>query len=306
MELVIPIESIVQSKGGVILYDPDKNEILNQYVHDKEWNYHRVGWRGGAIYNKYLIATDWTDLHFFNLKKWKYEKTFKKNTFNDLHYLTIFDNKLYVVNTGLDAIEIFNDPLDPKFEKIEFVFKACSGIFKHRKINLEKNYNKMFKIKPHVSHPNSITVTNKLKIVTCFRKDFTYGTGEIVDLNSGKKVSKHTFDCHDGVIYNGDFYTSHTKFSTILKFDKIRKRPIPYNLPSKRIKIGPNGWWRGMVIHDDKAYVFSSDGYKARAKCRACLAIVDLNTNKRVIKKIPVGEGGINWDTVYQPLIWKK
>ncbi len=82
MKLIIPVESIIQNKGGVILYDVDANKILKQYVHKKKWK--RCGWRGGKLYGNFLIATDWSDLHYFNVKTWKYEKTFKKSTFNDL------------------------------------------------------------------------------------------------------------------------------------------------------------------------------------------------------------------------------
>ncbi len=96
MKFILPVESIFQNKGGVILYDPDTNTIEKQYVHDKRWR--RVGWRGGKIYGDYLIATDWNQLHYFNIKEWKYVKSFSKNTFNDLHYVEVHDDKLYIVN----------------------------------------------------------------------------------------------------------------------------------------------------------------------------------------------------------------
>jgi hypothetical protein len=88
----MPVESIVQNKGGVIMYNPDSNKIMKQYVHDKKWK--RVGWRGGKIYGNHLIATDWNELHYFNIKKWKYDRSFQKNTFNDLHYVEIHKDKL--------------------------------------------------------------------------------------------------------------------------------------------------------------------------------------------------------------------
>ena len=75
------------------MYDPINNKILKQYVHDKKWK--RVGWRGGKVFGNHLIATDWQDLHYFNIKTWKYEKTFQKKTFNDLHYVEVINGKLY-------------------------------------------------------------------------------------------------------------------------------------------------------------------------------------------------------------------
>ena len=129
MQFILPVESIVQNKGGVVLYDPESNKIIKQYVHNKQQQGIRVGWRGGKLYDQYLIVTDFTDLHYFNVKKWKYEKSFKKDTFSNLHYIGIYDDRLYVVNTGLQAIEIFKNPLDPKFEKLISLVDLNSCIY---------------------------------------------------------------------------------------------------------------------------------------------------------------------------------
>ncbi len=161
MLFIIPVESLDQNKGGVILYDTAENKILKQYVHDeKDWP--RCGWRGGKLYGDYLIATDWTDLHYFNVKKWKYEKSFTQNTFNDLHYVQIHNDKLYVVNTGLDAIEIFNDPMDPKLYDRIFVFDCNHEIFEKRDLDLNKEYNKILKVTPHFCHPNCISFDDNI------------------------------------------------------------------------------------------------------------------------------------------------
>jgi len=299
MKLIIPVESIVQNLGGVILYDPLKNQIIKQYVHNKKWK--RVGWRGGKIFQDYLIATDWTDLHYFNIKSWKYERTFKKNTFNDLHYVEVHNDKLYIVNTGLDAIEIFNNPLDPVFERIEFVFKKNPGIFKQRSINLQKNYNEMFKVKPHSCHPNCIAFDNKRIFVTCFGKEQRVNSGEIIELITGKRLTRKHYDCHDGIFYKNDFYVTRTRHAVILVFKNLKGNKIPME-PSKIIKIGSGkGWWRGMVIFDRKIFVFASDGYRKK-KVTLRMAIVDLATGEK--KKIRLPEkDGIYWDTVYQPNI---
>ena len=58
MKFLIPIESIGQNKGGIIIYDPEQNKILKQYVHKKRTDLQRSGWRGGVLYGKHLITTD--------------------------------------------------------------------------------------------------------------------------------------------------------------------------------------------------------------------------------------------------------
>lgn len=301
MKLIIPVESIVQKKGGVILYDPYKNEILKQYVHDKKWEYPRVGWRGGCLYKSYLIATDWTDIHYFNINKWKYVKTFRKNTFNDLHYVDVFNDKLYVVNTGLDAIEVFNNPLEPEFEEIIFVFKRNKKLFgKNRNLDLNENYNKRFKIKPHLCHPNCICFIKNKIFVTCFGKKQRNNTGEIIELNTGKPITKRKYDCHDGNIYKGDLYVTRTRQGQILKFKNILEQHSALK-PSNVYKLKKSGWWRGMTLYDDTAFIFASDGYRGR-KTTVRMARVDLKTSDVKMVKLP-SKDNIFWDTVYEPNI---
>lgn len=299
MLLVIPVESIYQKLGGVILYSPEENRIIKQYVHDKKLNKKRVGWRGGKLYGETLISTDWTDLHYFDVRKWQYEKSFLKNTFNDLHYVEVFDGLLYIVNTGLDAIEIFEDPMNPKFKEIIFLFDKNPSLFQKRDIDMNRNYNKEQKIKPHSAHPNCIASNGKNIFVTCFGKNQKINSGEIIRLSNGRKCTKRNFDCHDGHFYNGKFYTTWTRHAQILEFESLNN-----SRAKRKIPIGPRAWWRGMVIKDDLAYVFASDGYKGKKKTTR-LAIVNLNNSNKKIQKLPV-VGGIHWDTIYQPNIYEE
>jgi len=300
MLFIIPVESIHQNKGGVILYDPIKNTIVKQYTHTREWK--RNGWRGGVLYGDYLIATDWTHLHYFNYKTWQYEKSFTHNTFNDLHYLKIHEDKLYVVNTGLDAIEVFTNPMEPVFESRHFIFnigKQARKVFAQRDVNLNNKYNDLYKIKPHSCHPNCIEFAGKRTLVTCFRKADRDNTGEIIVLETGKRMFRTCYDCHDGQIYKGNFYTTRTKHGTILVYNNITQRDFPIPSPDKTYSLGGKGWWRGMLIIDEKLYVFASDGYRKR-KRRARICTLDLKTGHKEIKLVPVS-GDIFWDTIYQP-----
>jgi len=302
MKFIIPVESFVQNLGGAILYDPIENKILKQYVHDKKWK--RVGWRGGKLYGDILIATDWQDLHYFNVKEWKYLKTFRKNTFNDLHYIEVHNGKLYVVNTGLDAIEIFKKPMNPEFEKLIFIFQKNKEIFKNRSLNKNRRYNDRLKVKPHSAHPNCIAFDKKRILVNCFGKEQRHGTGEVIELNTGKRVIKKNFDCHDGIYYKNDFYLTRTRFATILKFKDLATRKFPVAKADEVFKLGKRAWWRGMVIHNDTAYVFASDGYR-RKKTTARMATINLKTGERKIQKLPSVDN-VYWETIYQPNLWEE
>ena len=299
MRFIIPVESILQNKGGVILYDVEKNEIIKQYVHNKTWK--RTGWRGGVLFNDYLISTDWNDIHYFNIKDWKYERTFKFNLFNDLHYLAVKNNKLYVANTGLDSIEIFENPLKPKHIKTKFVFK-CNPCFKNRDIDTNIKWNEQYKTK-HSCHPNCISLKGGKIFITCF-EDHTrkYYTGKIIELNSGKVVLGN-YNCHDGNFNKGNFYLTQTRQNKLLIINDILNRTWPISKPDKKINIGGNGWWRGMILKDNNVYIFSSYGYKNKRP--ASLSIINLDTQKSILQTIPKSDG-IIWDTIYQPCLLKE
>ena len=299
MKFIIPVESIIQNLGGVILYDPIKNIIIKQYVHNKKWT--RVGWRGGKVFEDNLITTDWNSIHYFDIKKWKYIKSFQKSSFNDLHYIELKKNKLFIVNTGLDAIEIFKNPMEPELIKQIFLFQKNSKLFAHREIDKQKKYNKMMKQKPHSAHPNCISFNNKQILVTCFGKNQKINSGEVINLLTGKRMLKKCFDCHDGIFYKNDFYLTWTRHSTILKFNNLLINKTKSN--PEKIQIGPRGWWRGMIIKDDIIYVFASDGYKNK-KTTTRMATINLQTKKKTINKLPVIDG-IYWDTIYQPNLYK-
>jgi len=296
MKFIIPVESIIQNKGGVIEYDPINNKILRQYVHSKKWR--RSGWRGGIIHKDYLIATDWQDLHYFNLKKWKYEKSYTQTTFNDLHYLTIYDNRLYVVNTGLDAIEEIRNPMKPEEGPnfLTFVFSKIPEI-KKRKIDIWEKWNEKYKTN-HVCHPNCITIKKGLKFVTCFENEKRgKKSGKVVELSTQQVVlDKH--NCHDGNFYNDDFYLSGTREHQIYVIYELLEQKWPVKI-DKKINIGKPGWWRGMVIHNDKAFIFASYAYGENSSCK--MAVIDLQDQKTIdIVTLPKHQG-VQWDTIYQP-----
>lgn len=300
-KLIIPVESMKQSKGGVILYDPQNNEIEKQYIHPQRTDVKRSGWRGGTLFGNYLIASDWTDLHYFDITNWKYLYKITKNTFNDLHYLMIQNNSLFVVNTGLDAIERFKNPLNPKPKDFKFIFNTNKR-FSKRDIDLSQKFNDKLKIKPHVAHPNCICPVEDKLFVTCFENETRKeNTGCVIDINSGK-ILLDNINCHDGNYYNGNLYFSHTRKNSVL----VVKNPLKKKWPVKvdeEIKIGKPCWWRGMVISKGKIYLFCSKGYNGKAP--VILATIDLKSRSVKFSRLPIVKN-LPWDTVYQPLLYRE
>ena len=299
MKFIVPVESIKHNSGGVILYDPIANVIEKQYVHNKKWKYDRTGWRGGVLHGDYLIATDWTDLHYFNVKTWKHEKTVTKSTWNDLHYLYIHEGKLYIANTGIDAIEVADDIMNPVKTDLRFIFDDCPH-FTKKPIDVNHKWNEEYKTGGHVCHPNCIFVKKGRAIVTCFENETRgFSSGKIVDINSGRiLLDRH--NCHDGNLYKGDYYLSLTRKDQVLIIKNVFDRKWPVRRVDRVINIGGKGWWRGMIIHEGKIYVFASYAYNVDRGAR--MAIIDIKTGESKLQNLPVFDGKV-WDTIYQPCL---
>jgi hypothetical protein len=303
MEFLIPVESIKGNLGGVILYDPHKNEVLKQYTHKKRTDLPRSGWRGGVLFNDTLIATDWTDLHYFDVNKWEYIKSFEYSTFNDLHYLVIKNDKLIVVNTGIDAIETFRDPLEPMLESRIFIFNKHDK-FKPRIIDMNIEYNKKYKVQPHSCHPNCLEMIDDRMFVTCFENHKAHNrSGNLIELNTGKIVMEKR-NCHDGDFYKNDFYLSGTRENKVWILRDFLNREWPM-VPDEKIDLLPNkGWWRGSIIKDDIMYLCASFAYGIDRPFK--MVIINLKTKKiEQVNKMPILDGVV-WDTVYQPMLWEE
>ena len=95
-----------------------------------------------------------------------------------------------------------------------------------------------------------------------------------------------------------------TRYATLLKFKNLKNRTWPVGRPDQIFRIGKKGWWRGMVIHDDIAYVFASDGYR-RKKTTAKMAIINLKTGEHNTKNLPFLDN-VRWETIYQPNLYEE
>ena len=308
-KLLVPVESTTHNKGGFVLYDANKNKIEEEYIHGGSEGFQkRLGWRGGILYEgKYLITTDWTHLHYFDIDQWKYIKSITYNTFNDLHYLQIIKNDedhfLYIANTGIDAIEKVKNPLNPQNKETKFIFEL-NNRFEKRNINLDNNWNKKYKVSPHVAHPNCISPFGKHIFITCFEDSSRRNnTGCIVDMYTGK-ILLDKQNCHDGNIYNNNFYTVESRENKLLCINNFINKKWPVRI-DEEMKIANKGWWRGMVISKNKLYLFSSKNYKS-GHGPAKIATCSLNNKSKTwkVKKFP--KSSYEWENVYEPVLFEE
>ena len=214
----------------------------------------------------------------------------------------IHDNLLYIANTGIDAIDVANDIMNPIETSTRFIFDDVPH-FNKKEIDINYAWNKEYKTGRHHCHPNCIFVKKGRAIVTCFENETRgFSSGKIVDINSGKIVlDKH--NCHDGNLYKGNFYLSWTRKNKILILNNIFDRKLPIKKPDRILDIGGKGWWRGAIVREGKIYVFASYAYNVDRGAR--MAIIDIKTGKSERKSLPVIDG-MTWDTIYQPCLREK
>lgn len=301
-KFLIPVETTSKNKGGLVLYNVDNNKIEEEYIHNGTGNKKRYGWRGGILYGKYFISTDWTYLHYFDVENWKYINSITYTTFNDLHYLNIINDKLYIVNTGIDAVEVLDNPINPNKKETIFLFDV-NDRFEKRKINLNVEWNKKYKTSPHIAHPNCIAPYNNHIFVTCFEDSSRKNnTGCIVDINTGK-ILLDKQNCHDGNIYNGDFYTVESRYNKLLIIKNLINKKWPTKI-NEEINTKNKGWWRGMIINKNKLYLFSSKNYKSGhgpVKLGEC-SISNKSKTWRV-KEFP--KSSYTWENIYEPVLYE-
>lgn len=307
-KLLVPVETTTHNKGGVVLYDVDKNKIIKEYIHSRQDGFtKRLGWRGGVLYkNKYLITTDWTHLHYFDIYDWKVIRSVTYNTFNDLHYLQIInhenDEYLYIANTGIDAIERLRNPLNIVNKETFFVFDLNER-FEKRKIDLNHKWNNKYKTSPHVAHPNCITPYKDHIFITCFEDSSRKNnTGCVVDFTTGKILIDKK-NCHDGNIDSGNFYIVESRENKLLTVNNFRNKKWPANI-DEEMKIRNKGWWRGMIINKGKLYLFSSKNYKS-GHGPAKLAVCNLRNKSKTwrVKEFP--GSSYKWENIYEPVVFE-
>ena len=205
-----------------------------------------------------LIACDFNRVLKINRDNWKILDIKMDDEFNDLHQLSVFQNKILLSNSGRDSIDILN----VDFKKIYRYSKISEQDWQNRKAGNYKvtdSYYDAPKIKrpffqrkvPDTYHFNHILQINAFKdtlIVNCFYDKC------LRDLKTFKVISNYLPNSiHDGFVYQNYLWITTVSGGV---YKSALSLPFKFELVIDLFATAPHhGWTRGLFIRNNHAYI---------------------------------------------------
>lgn len=266
-----------EASDGVLVHvdlDRERAEVWSRWTPPPRLSVHGKGFAGGSIHDGRLYVAAHAAVVRWDLETATVDGTLHQPDFNDLHGVSVVDDRLLVVNTGCDAIERFD--LDGRFlarhgmlpgwvqarrmdgDDPESFDEACmvgwdgaaprwtprrtgDGYHSGREDRLALPFHRQ-KV-PDRIHPNHVVQAPDGALVTCLL-DGTIRT--LATLEPAATVDGHP---HDGCIVDGCLW-----LTTI--DGGIWRIPLPLGTSAPArvadlAKGGRVGWCRGLLVLDD-------------------------------------------------------
>ncbi len=210
-----------------------------------------IQFKGSCLHGEdYFVVTN-TEILRYDLNSWCLEDVISLKSFNDLHGVIRSGNCLYIVNTGLEMIQIFDLERQVIVDEINMTVRPTWERF-----DPDKDYRLIATTKPHEAHVNhvfqidgQIWATRGQKREAVNIKDFSQKI-QLPPVEGDKVVL-----CHDGIVRSDKVYFT-TVDSHILVFDKENKALIDdYDIRSMNTTGYSLGWTRGLEIVGERAFL---------------------------------------------------
>ena len=198
------------------------------------------GFAGGTIHNKQLWVCTANQVLAYRLDNWQLQHVIDNPLFNDLHHILADDDGLYVVNTGLEAI----DYLDHSGKLVKRTMLTSDELTQKRIVSAKEF--RTSTTEPHLMHANHCVKNYKGQLLVTLARQ-----RQVLNLDEWDWASPE-FDAppHDGIMayYPPDkktyLWVTNVHGTIIACSDK--KRIIKsWNLKDYGI---PPGWVRGVAV----------------------------------------------------------
>lgn len=233
-------------KAEILEIDWDSGEVVNKinYVSPEESKNPSMMFKGGQVWNDKLNVVTNSEIVIYDTNTWKVENVITNKTFNDLHGVLQEEDKYWVVNTGLEIIQLVDyhgNVIDQK----NYATRETWDRFVE-----SEDYRKVGSTKPHEIHINHIfRYKNELCVTRMLNKDACglNGKSTIFDIGVGNP--------HDGVVENSKIYFTTTN-GKIIVFENgaegvLEKEVIDVNEILGKSNSKTGGWCRGILPLDD-------------------------------------------------------
>jgi hypothetical protein len=232
---------------------PDGDATLTDGVHGR-WirieespevvmaGHHKVN--GGCFRDREFYVTTFGQVLRIDLEQETYATIWTAPFLNDLHFVGFFDNRMVVVNTGLERIEIL--------DAADFTHYGSINLLEHLKDSKEfdrsVDYRHVWSTQPHSVHANHCFSFDGEIWVTRFCQQDALGldTMRRMDLS-------YWGNPHDGFVRDDEVFFTTTN-GQLVRYSNKGNAFRGWDL--NRI-IGRNqlGWCRGLAIEGDMAFV---------------------------------------------------
>jgi len=96
------IDIFKKTESDIIRYTPPNNLLVPKK------GFTGATWMGEPA-KSHLLVCGFSSLYRFSPPKWQLTGILHQPCMNDLHHVSVYNQKIYVVNTGLESIDIFNE-----------------------------------------------------------------------------------------------------------------------------------------------------------------------------------------------------
>lgn len=204
-----------------------------------------IGFTTLSVHGKFIYVCTSTEVLVIDKITYEITRIYSEKLFHDLHHVNVINNRIYVVNTGMDTI--FEYDMDFNDRKIYHTL----GNDPFHKFSPDTNMNKFASTKPHETHTNNIFQIDGEPWITRMRLK------EAVALHDPtKKMNIGVGRPHDGLV-KGDFVYFTTVNGYVVIFNKHTfKKEEQIELKSSRGRSSaPLGWCRSLHVEEDCMYV---------------------------------------------------
>ncbi len=242
-------------------------ELLNistgsQYTPDEHPN---LEFTIGDVENDKLWLSNDTEIRLYSYPKLELLKTYSHPCFQNVHSVSVKDDKLYITSTGLDMVVILDKNTGNIIETINTENKPTWHRF-----SPDIDYRKVYSTKPHQCHPNYIFWLNEQPWVTrCTPEDAICLSDQSKRINItrlSKKSLQESLSVHDGIVKDDKVYFTSVDGCIIIA--DIKSLAVIETIELYNIKgYGDiRGWCRGLYIKNNLFYIGFSRLRKTKAK----------------------------------------
>jgi hypothetical protein len=204
--------------------------------------HHKIN--GGCFVDRDFYVTSFGQVLRINLEEETCRTVWTGPFLNDLHFVGFFGNRMYVVNTGLERIEI----LDAADFTHHVSIDLLEQIHASKAFDRSLDYRHVWSTQPHSVHANHCFLLDGEVWVTRFcQKD-------ALALDSGRRIDLSPWgNPHDGFVQDDRVFFTTTN-GHLISYSATGPKFQSWHL-NKIIGRRQLGWCRGLAIEGDVAFV---------------------------------------------------